>query len=238
MGPITPAMFEALEEKRPIRSFRRPFPDVTCELQRMLVKCLRFVHYLRMTESGANPKPGQMLARGVCRHLLAHDFVSVEELIPARGLRVDVMALGPKSEVWVIECKSSRTDFMTDGKWQGYLEWCDRYFWAVDEDFPTDLLPEETGLIIADAYDAEIIRMGPRGKIGPCPAQSHDSEICTSRSTALACSKGPRIHRDGPLVPFIAVARARPAAARISSAISSASSGSKSIGISNPFPST
>ncbi|WP_108483471.1 MmcB family DNA repair protein [Oceaniglobus ichthyenteri] len=112
-------------------------------------------------------RPGQLLARGVCRHLLSHDFVTVEELTPTPGLRVDVMALGPKGEVWVIECKSSRADFAGDHKWQGYLEWCDRYFWAVDENFPTDLLPDDTGLIIADGYDADIIRMGPETKLAP-----------------------------------------------------------------------
>lgn len=105
--------------------------------------------------------PGQLLARGVSRHLRTHDFVSVEELVPTRGLRVDVMGLGPKGEIWIIECKSSRIDFQTDSKWQGYLPWCDRYFWGVDQDFPTDLLPEGTGLIIADGYDAEILRFGP-----------------------------------------------------------------------------
>lgn len=110
-------------------------------------------------------KPGQLLARGVCRHLLGHDFVTVEELVPAPGLRVDVMALGPKGEIWIVECKSSRADFTADCKWQGYLEWCDRYFWAVDAEFPTELLPDETGLIIADGYDAEIIRMGPETKL-------------------------------------------------------------------------
>ncbi len=106
------------------------------------------------------PMPGQRLARGVCRALRQFDFVCVEELVPTPGLRVDVMALGPKGEIWVIECKSSRSDFMVDQKWQGYLEWCDRYFWAVDSDFPVDLLPADSGLILADAYDAEIIRMG------------------------------------------------------------------------------
>ena len=106
-------------------------------------------------------RPGQLLARGVCRHLLTHDFVTVEELTPIAGRRVDVMALGPKGEVWVIECKSSRADFTSDHKWQGYLEWADRFFWAVDEAFPVELLPEGTGLIVADGYDAEIIRMGP-----------------------------------------------------------------------------
>lgn len=111
--------------------------------------------------------PGQLLARGVSRHLRSLDFVSVEELVPASGLRVDVMGLGPKGEVWVVECKSSRADFQSDHKWEGYLEWCDRFFWAVDTDFPTDLLPDGTGLIIADGYDAEIIRMGPETKLAP-----------------------------------------------------------------------
>lgn len=109
--------------------------------------------------------PGQLLARGVCRHLASHDFVCVEEFTPERGRRVDVMALGPKGEIWVIECKSSRADFMSDAKWEGYLDWCDRYFWAVDEAFPSELLPAETGLIMADAYDAEIIRMAPEDRL-------------------------------------------------------------------------
>lgn len=110
-------------------------------------------------------QPGQLLARGVSRHLRQHGFVSIEEFTPDRGLRVDVMALGPKGDLWVVECKSSRADFQSDSKWQGYLDWCDRYFWAVDQDFPTELLPAETGLIIADSYDAEILRMGPEDRL-------------------------------------------------------------------------
>jgi hypothetical protein len=112
-------------------------------------------------------QPGQLLARGVCRHLRSLDFVCVEELVPTRGLRVDVMALGPKGEVWIVECKSSRADFQSDHKWQDYLEWCDRFFWAVDGDFPTGLLPDGTGLIIADAYDGEVVRMAPEDKLPP-----------------------------------------------------------------------
>jgi hypothetical protein len=109
--------------------------------------------------------PGQVLARGVARHFASLGWATVEELVPARGLRVDVMALGPKGEVWVVECKSSRADFMADQKWAGYLEWCDRFFWAVDADFPVELLPDDTGLIIADGYDAEIVRMGPEVRL-------------------------------------------------------------------------
>jgi hypothetical protein len=110
-------------------------------------------------------QPGQLIARGTARHLRQHDFICIEEFVPTSGLRVDLMALGPKSELWVVECKSSRSDFQSDSKWQGYLEWCDRFFWAVPPDFPTELLPQGTGLIIADAYDAEIIRPAPEAKL-------------------------------------------------------------------------
>ncbi|WP_298257342.1 MmcB family DNA repair protein [uncultured Litoreibacter sp.] len=110
-------------------------------------------------------QPGQLLARGVSRHLASHGFACVEEFVPERGKRVDVMGLGPKGELWVVECKSSRADFQSDNKWHGYLKWCDRYFWAVDEHFPTELLPDTTGLIIADAYGAEIVRMSPEDKL-------------------------------------------------------------------------
>ncbi|MEJ6477613.1 MAG: MmcB family DNA repair protein [Octadecabacter sp.] len=140
-------------------------------------------------------QPGQRLARGVCRHLLGHDFVSVEELVPTSGLRVDVMALGPKGEVWVIECKSSRADFQSDNKWQGYLEWCDRFFWAVDSDFTTDLLPDDTGLIIADAYDAEILRIGPESKLAPARRKVMVQKFARTTALRLQSLRDPRPSR-------------------------------------------
>lgn len=109
--------------------------------------------------------PGQRLARGVARMLRSMDHAVLTEFVPSRGLRVDVISMGPKGEFWIIECKSCRADFAQDRKWQGYVEWCDRYFWAVDCDFPTDLLPPDTGLICADAYGAEIQRMAPETRL-------------------------------------------------------------------------
>jgi hypothetical protein len=103
-------------------------------------------------------QPGQRLARGVQRHLRERDFASLMEFVPAGGLRVDVIAVGAKGEIWIVECKSGREDFRTDRKWQDYLPWCDRFFWAVDAEFPTELLPVETGLMVADDFDAEILR--------------------------------------------------------------------------------
>lgn len=111
--------------------------------------------------------PGQRLARGVCRHLRDLGFAPVEELVPASGLRVDVMALGPKGEIWVVECKSGLPDYRSDRKWQGYLDWCDRFFWAVDAEFPAEILPPETGLIRADPFGAEILRHGPQTPLAP-----------------------------------------------------------------------
>ncbi|PVA06889.1 MmcB family DNA repair protein [Thalassorhabdomicrobium marinisediminis] len=139
-------------------------------------------------------QPGQLLARGVCRHLRALDFVCVEELVPTRGLRVDVMALGPKGEVWIIECKSSRADFQSDHKWQGYLEWSDRFFWAVDSDFPTELLPEGTGLILADAYDGEIVRMGPETKLAAARRKVMVQKFARHAAMRLQALRDPTHH--------------------------------------------
>ena len=79
--------------------------------------------------------------------------------MPIRGSRVDIMAIGPKGELWIIECKSSLADYTQDTKWEKYLPFCDRYFWAVPNGFPIEILPKEDGLIIADSYEAEIIKM-------------------------------------------------------------------------------
>lgn len=112
---------------------------------------------------------GRLLARGVIRHLRSLGFVALEQFVPAPGLRVDIIALGPKGEVWIIECKSSIADFRSDRKWQDYLQFCEQYFWAVDSDFPSEILPADTGLIIADPYDAHIRRMAPDIPIRPLP---------------------------------------------------------------------
>lgn len=138
-------------------------------------------------------QPGQLLARGVSRHLRSHGFAPVEEFVPISGLRVDVMALGPKGEIWIVECKSSRADFQSDNKWQGYLEWCDRYFWAVDTEFPTDLLPEQTGLIMADAYDAEIIRMAPEDKLAPARRKKVIQKFATDAARRLHVFRDPKL---------------------------------------------
>ncbi len=171
-----------------------------CAYGVMACICLRFVHNDCMTEpmpQTADPflstaQAGQLLARGVSRHLRSHDFVCVEEVVPTRGLRVDVMALGPKGEVWIVECKSSRADFTSDTKWQGYPEWCDRYFFAVDQEFPVEILPDGTGLILADSYDAEIVRMPDAQTLAPARRKKMHMTFARTAAQRLAALRDPR----------------------------------------------
>lgn len=114
-----------------------------------------------MADDGIELAAGAALARGTCRMLMRMGFAPVTEFVPARGLRADICALGPKGEIWIVECKSGLADYRADGKWQGYLDWCDRFFWAVDGDFPAEVLPAATGLIRADPWDAAILREAP-----------------------------------------------------------------------------
>ncbi len=104
------------------------------------------------------------VARGVCRLLLREDCVAVPEVPLGNGRRVDLMALCPKGGVTIVEIKCSRADLLGDGKWPLYLDYCDRYFWAVPRGFDlalmdrVELRPATTGLIVADRYDAAIVR--------------------------------------------------------------------------------
>lgn len=120
-----------------------------------------------MRPGGTDTAPGLVLARGVCRMLTERDFAALTEFSTRDGLRMDVCGLGPKGEVWCVEVKSSRADFMSDMKWPGYLLWCDRFFFAVPESFPNELLPAEHGLICADQWGADILRLGPEDPLPP-----------------------------------------------------------------------
>ena len=134
---------------------------------------------------------GQLLARGMARHLAGLGFVSLEEFPPIKGLRVDLLALGRKSEIWIIECKSSREDFMSDEKWQNYLPWCDQYFWAVPTDFPVDILPEQTGVFWADGYDAELMRDAPISTLSPARRKSLIHRFARRAARRLAVLRDP-----------------------------------------------
>lgn len=109
----------------------------------------------------------RLLARGVCRLLDDMGYASLTEFTLASGRRIDVMALGRDGELLAVEIKSCLADFRADGKWPEYLDWCERLFFAVPADFPQEVLPEDCGLMVADAWTAEMLRTPPRQ---PVPA--------------------------------------------------------------------
>lgn len=80
------------------------------------------------------------------------------ELPLANGRRADVVALDQQGRFTIIEIKSGLADYQADHKWQDYLDYCDFFTFAVAGDFPDDVLPDDVGLMIADAYSAEVIR--------------------------------------------------------------------------------
>ncbi|CAN5130432.1 MmcB family DNA repair protein [soil metagenome] len=103
------------------------------------------------------------VVRGTARLLLRHDCLTVTEVSLGNGRRADLMGLCAKGLVTIVEVKTSRADLLGDAKWTEYLDYCDRFFWAVPAflgdllDRP-EMLPERAGLIIADRYDAAIVR--------------------------------------------------------------------------------
>ncbi len=104
------------------------------------------------------------IARGVTRMLLRHDLIAMGEVPLDGGRRADLMALDSRGGIVIVEIKVSRADLLGDGKWTDYLAHCDRYFWAVPAGFDITplagdaFLPERTGIIVADRYDATIVR--------------------------------------------------------------------------------
>jgi hypothetical protein len=103
--------------------------------------------------------------RGVARLLKAHGLAVVGELALASGRRADVVGVSDGGDIWIVEIKSCLEDFRADQKWPEYRQFCDRLFFAVAPDFPRAVLPDDTGLIIADRYGGEIVRAAPEHKL-------------------------------------------------------------------------
>ena len=139
------------------------------------------------------PRKLNRITRGVMRHFTQIGLSSLSEFSPTKGLRVDIVAIGLSDEIWIVECKSSQGDFKSDKKWQNYLDWCDRYFWAVDAKFPINILPSDTGLIIADAYDASIFREAPLNKLSAARRKKITQSIARSACNRLLVYTDPKI---------------------------------------------
>ncbi|MEM1036694.1 MAG: MmcB family DNA repair protein [Pseudomonadota bacterium] len=105
------------------------------------------------------------IACGVLRLMSDHGYAGVTEMTLANGRRADVAAIGAGGEVTIVEIKSCLNDFRSDQKWPEYQPYCDRFYFAVGHDFPRDVIPEDVGLIVADAFGGAILRPAPLDKI-------------------------------------------------------------------------
>ncbi|MGE6696681.1 MmcB family DNA repair protein [Hyphomonas sp. NPDC076900] len=107
------------------------------------------------------------ICRGTLRLMAQLGYYGVTEMTLANNRRADIAAIGPAGDIWMIEIKSSVQDFKSDAKWREYMEYCDRLTFAVGADFPQELIPPDTGLIIADAFYGAVIREAPETRLVP-----------------------------------------------------------------------
>jgi hypothetical protein len=114
---------------------------------------------------GRQSQTALMVSRGTQRLLLALGLSCVSELPLASGRRADLVALTGDGEIWIIEVKSSITDFRVDQKWPDYRFHCDRLFFATAPHVPADIFPVDAGLIVADGYGGELLREAPEHRL-------------------------------------------------------------------------
>jgi hypothetical protein len=126
------------------------------------------------------------IARGATRLLHALGYSVVSELALASGRRADLVALGGDGEIWIIEIKSSITDFRADRKWMDYRLHCDRLFLATTVNVPREIFPADAGLILADAFGAAIMKEAPRHPLHP--ATRKRMLLAFARAAALRLS--------------------------------------------------
>lgn len=104
------------------------------------------------------PERTLLIRRAAARLCLRFGWSPLHEVRLANGRRADILALQPNGGFVCIEVKSGLRDYLTDGKWTEYQPFCDQFFFAVDADFPRDILPPETGLIVCADREAEMLR--------------------------------------------------------------------------------
>lgn len=96
--------------------------------------------------------------RAAARFCLRMGWAPLHEVRLANGRRADILALQPNGLFVCIEVKSGLRDYLSDEKWTEYQPFCDQFFFAVDNDFPMNVLPPETGLIVCAGLEADLIR--------------------------------------------------------------------------------
>ncbi len=134
------------------------------------------------------------VARGVARLFARNDIWCLPEVSLKNGRRADLMGIDAKGLIVIVEIKVARADMLGDAKWPDYLDFCDRFFWAIPPGLDRSPLetpafhPGETGVVIADGYDAEIIRQAALTRLAPARRKTQVerlARIAMRRHTAL-----------------------------------------------------
>src|SRR3954452_6295052 len=111
--------------------------------------------------AASRPETTLTVTRGAGRLLTALGYAPLAEVCLPNGRRADLMALGRKGEIFIVEVKSGLEDFRTDQKWGDYLAYCDAFAFAVAPEFPREHLPDHPGLIVADGFGGAVLREAP-----------------------------------------------------------------------------
>lgn len=112
-------------------------------------------------------KAAQAVARGICRLFARNDIWCLPEMSLRSNRRADLMGIDAKGHLVIVEIKVSKADLLGDAKWTDYLDHCDRFYWGLAAHLDRScmeteaFLPDRCGLIVADGYDAEILRPAP-----------------------------------------------------------------------------
>ncbi|MFC0284692.1 MmcB family DNA repair protein [Camelimonas abortus] len=122
---------------------------------------------LTLPPDGRQSPAALAIQRGVRRHFASLGAVSVCELTLPDFRRADVAALAPDGRLTIVEIKSSVADFRADAKWRDYRNWCDAFLFAVAPEFPVEILPQDAGLLVADAWGAELLRAPQAHPLAP-----------------------------------------------------------------------
>lgn len=148
---------------------------------------------LRMLAGGYASPRALEICRGVIRLLADHGLACIAELPLPNGRRADVVGLSPDGEIWIVEIKSSIEDFRADQKWPEYREFSDRLFFAVAPDFPVDILPADTGLVLADRYGGEIVRASPEQRLAGARRKSMTLRFARAAAARLCYALDPPV---------------------------------------------
>ena len=141
-----------------------------------------------MSESTLAATTASDVARGVARLFARNDIWCLTEMPLRNGRRADMMGIDAKGQVIIVEIKVQRGDLLGDGKWPDYLDFCDRFFWALPPGMDRSPLegdayrPDCCGIVVADGYDGEIVRLAP---LHPLAAARRKLEVERLARTAL-----------------------------------------------------